>query len=40
MVDKVGDLLEEFVVREPLRGSFVDVPWSRVLKVADIVLTK
>lgn len=40
VVDKVSDLLEEFVVREPLRGSFVDVPWSRVLKVADIVLTK
>ena len=33
-------LLEDYVVREPLRGSFVDVAWGKVLKVADIVLTK
>ena len=39
-VDEAEDWLEEFVVREPLRGSFIDVPWSRVLKVADIVLVK
>lgn len=33
-------VLEDYVVREPVRGSFIDVPWSRVLKVGDIVLTK
>jgi hypothetical protein len=33
-------LLHEHVMSEPLRGSYTDIPWSNVLKIGDIVITK
>jgi hypothetical protein len=36
----VRQLLEENVVRQPLRGAFKDIPWDRILKINDILIVK
>ena len=36
----IKKLLEENVVRQPLREAFRDIPWDRILKINDIVITK
>jgi sporulation protein YlmC with PRC-barrel domain len=37
---KIKSLLEEYIVRQPLRESFKDLAWGRVLKINDIILVK
>ena len=37
---ELHELLDQFTVKEPVEGSYIDVPWTSIRRIADIIIVE